>query len=63
MLLAMGGFKVDGWVEGEGKRNGWIGGQREKVRGVYGWLSRFKLIRLRCISLATFAALGGAHNV
>jgi hypothetical protein len=29
MLLAMGGFKVDGWVKGEGKRNGWIGGQRE----------------------------------
>ena len=29
---------------------------------VYGWLSRFKLIRLRRISLATFAAFGGAHN-
>ena len=27
-----------------------------------GWLSRFKLIRLRRISLATFAAFGGAHN-
>ena len=27
------------------------------------WLSRFKLIRLRRISLATFAAFGGAHNV
>ena len=26
------------------------------------WLSRFKLIRLRRISLATFAAFGGAHN-
>ena len=43
MLLAMGGFKVDGWVlflyhwGGMGLR----------------WLSRFKLIRLRRISLAT----------
>jgi len=27
-----------------------------------GWLSRFKLIRRRRISLATFAAFGGAHN-
>ena len=26
------------------------------------WLARFKLIRLRRISLATFAAFGGAHN-
>jgi hypothetical protein len=31
----MGGRK-DGW------RNGWIGGQREKVRGVYGFSSRVK---------------------
>jgi hypothetical protein len=29
---------------------------------VYGLLSRFTLIRLRRISLATFAAFGGAHN-
>jgi hypothetical protein len=29
---------------------------------VYGWSSRFKLISLRRISLATFAAFGGAHN-
>jgi hypothetical protein len=26
------------------------------------WLSRFKLIRLRRISLETFAAFGGTHN-
>jgi hypothetical protein len=31
----MGGRK-DGW------RNGWIGGQREKVRGVYGFSSLMK---------------------
>jgi len=29
---------------------------------VDGWLSRFKLLRLRRISLATFAAFGGAHD-
>ena len=37
----MGGFKewVDGWIGRQGmggRRDGWIGGQREKVRGVYG---------------------------
>jgi hypothetical protein len=32
------------------------------VRHAHGWLSRFKLIRLQRISLATFAAFGGAHN-
>ncbi len=30
---------------------------------MYGWLSRFKLIRLRRISLATFAAFGGARGL
>jgi hypothetical protein len=46
----MGGFKewVDGWMGGfkewgmgEGK-DGWIGRQREKVRGVYGFISLVK---------------------
>jgi hypothetical protein len=32
------------------------------LKALGGWLSRFKLIRLRHISLATFAAFGGAHN-
>ena len=36
--------------------------RRQRCQWVYGWLSRFKLIRLRRIRLATFAAFGGAHN-
>ena len=43
-----------------------LSGQTEGLRvgGGMGlrWLSRFKLIRLRRISFATFAAFGGAHN-
>jgi hypothetical protein len=35
----MGGFKE--WGMGEGK-DGWIGRQREKVRGVYGFISLVK---------------------
>jgi hypothetical protein len=52
---------ADGWAEGEGgkmRMDGRRDVRRERVR----WLSRFKLIRLRRISLATFAAFGGAHN-
>jgi hypothetical protein len=30
------------WVDGWGVRNGWIGGQREKVRGVYRFSSLMK---------------------
>jgi hypothetical protein len=41
-------------------------GEQRPERGLRGGgrggLSRFKLIRLRHISLATFAAFGGAHN-
>jgi hypothetical protein len=44
-----------------------IAGQTEGLKVGCGgmglrWLSRFKLIRLRRISLATLAAFGGAHN-
>jgi hypothetical protein len=31
-----------GWVGGEGLRYGWMGGQREKVREVYGFSSLVK---------------------
>ena len=31
-----------GWTDGWGVRYGWIGGQREKVRGVYGFSSLVK---------------------
>jgi hypothetical protein len=33
---------AEGWVYGWGVRNGWIGGQREKVREVYGFSSLMK---------------------
>ena len=39
-----------------------LSGQAEGGRVGLRWLSRFKLIRLRRISFATFAAFGGAHN-
>ena len=33
---------AEDWVDGWGVRNGWIGGQREKVREVYGFSSLVK---------------------
>jgi hypothetical protein len=36
------GLVAEGWVDGWGVRNGWIGGRREKVRGVYGFSSLMK---------------------
>jgi len=48
---------LPGQTEGLRVGCGWVGGGMGSR-----WLSRFNLIRLRRISLATFAAFGGAHN-
>ena len=52
---------LPGQTEGLRVGCGWVGGGMGGGMGSR-WLSRFNLIRLRRISLATFAAFGGAHN-